>query len=193
MPGSLRSSWKPVTPVVGAAELEVHIAKVVFAADDVGEQGVAGNDVSAEFGDEAAADSRDRLADGNAGIHEGENARANTGHRGGTVGFHDFAAHADGVREIVRLGNDWRDAALGESPVSDLAAARTAGASGFTDAERGKVVMQDESLARFAAGVAVKVLSFVSGRERRQTERLRLPALEQGAAVASAGAGRFRR
>ncbi len=172
-------------PVLGAAELEVHVAEVVFAADDVGEQRVARNYVSAEFGDEAAADAGDGFADGHAGVHQGENAGANAGHRGRTVGFHDFAADADGVGEIGHLGDDGRDAALGESAVADLAAARAAGAAGFADAEWREVVVQDESLAGFAAGVAVEFLGFVSGCEGRETEGLRFAALEKGAAVAS--------
>ena len=169
----------------GAAELEVHVAKIVFAADDVGEQGVARNFVSAEFGDKSAADSGDGFADGNAGVHQGENACANACHRSRTVGFHDLAADADGVGEIGHLGQDGRDAALGECAVSDLAPARAAGASGFAHAEWGKVIMQDESLAGFAAGVAIELLGFVGRGKSGQAEGLCLAALEKGAAVAS--------
>ena len=48
MPGSLRSSWKPVTPCEvpqslkgGPVAGETHVAEVVFAADDVGEHRAA--------------------------------------------------------------------------------------------------------------------------------------------------------
>ena len=42
-----------MTPSAVPHELEIHVAEVVFAADDVGEQGVARHLVAAEFGDEA--------------------------------------------------------------------------------------------------------------------------------------------
>ena len=38
MPSILRSSWMPVTPLLGAGDLEVHVAEVVLVADDVGQQ-----------------------------------------------------------------------------------------------------------------------------------------------------------
>ena len=34
------SSWMAVMPSLRAADLEVHVAEVIFLADDVGEQGV---------------------------------------------------------------------------------------------------------------------------------------------------------
>ena len=42
------SSWMPVMPLRGAGDLEVHVAVVVFLADDVGEQ-----DVAVAFADQA--------------------------------------------------------------------------------------------------------------------------------------------
>ena len=48
---------------VGAAELEVHVAVVILAAEDVGEDEVALQlAVLAILGDEAAGDAGDRLA-----------------------------------------------------------------------------------------------------------------------------------
>ena len=75
--------------------------------------------------------------------------------------------------------------ALGERAVADFAAARAAGAAGFADAEWREVVVQDEPLAGFAAGVAVEFLRFVGGRERGQAEGLGFAALEERAAVAA--------
>ena len=69
MPAKLQVELETGDALLGAAELEVHVAEMVFAADDIGEQCVAGDHVSAVFGDESAADSRDGFADGHAGVH----------------------------------------------------------------------------------------------------------------------------
>ena len=159
---------------------------MIFAADDVGERGVALEDVALKLGDEADADAGDGCFNRNACIHEGEDAATDGGHRGGAVGFADFAADADGVWEVGGIGDDGRDGALGECAVADFAAVHSAHAAGFADAEWREVVMQDEALAGFAAGVTVEFLCFVARCESGEAECLRFAACEECAAV---GAG----
>ena len=146
---------------------------------------IARNHVATELSDEPAANSGDRLADGNTCVHERENTCAHAGHRGRAVRFHDLAAHANGIGELTDIGNDRRDAPLGERSMADLPSARAARAPGFSDAERREIIVEDKALAGFSAGIAVELLSFVGGRQRRQTDGLRFAALEEGAAMTS--------
>ena len=61
-PGSFRSSWNPVMPCFRAANFVIHVAEMIFGADDVGEEFVALHlSVFAVFRDEADADSSDRV------------------------------------------------------------------------------------------------------------------------------------
>ena len=57
--------------VARAADLEVHVAEVVFLADDVGEQ-----DLLVALLHEADRDAGDRLGDRHAGVHQREAAAA---------------------------------------------------------------------------------------------------------------------
>ncbi len=92
----------------GAGDLEVHIAVVIFLADDVGEEFLA-----VAFFDEADGDAGDGSNDGNAGIEKGEGAGADGGHRGTAVGFHDVADEADDIGEDVGRGEDGFEGAFG--------------------------------------------------------------------------------
>ena len=76
----------------GAAQFEVHVSEMVFAADNIGEHLVADHfgACGIEFRDESYADSGDGGFDGYACIEEGEGATANRGHGSGTVGLHNF-------------------------------------------------------------------------------------------------------
>src|SRR5690606_22125308 len=57
--------------------LEVHVAEVVFIAEDVGE-----NRETVTFEDEAHGDTGNRLCQRNASVHESERSAANRCHRG---------------------------------------------------------------------------------------------------------------
>ena len=75
--------------------------------------------------------------------------------------------------------------------MADLPSSRAARAPGFSDAERGEIIVEDKAFASFSAGIAVELLSLVGGRQRRQTDGLRLSALEEGAAMTSGKETRF--
>ena len=103
--------------------------------------------------------------------------------RGRTVRFHDLAAHAHGIREFVDRRDDRIDGAFRQRAMADFAAARAAGPAGFADAERREVVMQNKAFGRFAAGVAVEILSFIGRSESREADGLRFAPLKKRAAM----------
>ena len=65
IPRVFRSNWIPVIPTLGSGDFEVHIAKVVFAAEDVGQQ----NPVIIRFFDHPNRDPRNGVLDADAGGH----------------------------------------------------------------------------------------------------------------------------
>ena len=76
----------------GAAQFEIHVSEMVFAADDIGEHLVADHFLASgiEFSNESYADSGDGGFDGYASVEKSEGATANGGHGGRTVGLHNF-------------------------------------------------------------------------------------------------------
>src|SRR5208282_2715652 len=162
-----------------AGNFAIHVAVMIFPADDVGEELVFGNfPVRVQFGADADADARHGANHRNACVHERQGAAANARHRGRAVGFHDLAGDADGVGII--LGRKHRlDAAFRQRAVADFAPARTADAAGFTDGEVRKVVVQDEFFLAAAAGVGIKFLRVIAGAQRGQREGLGFAPAEQ--------------
>ena len=169
---------------VRAADFEVHVAEVVFRADDVRE-----HDVLADFSafvverDEPAGNAGDGSGNGNAGVHERERSAADGSHRGRTVRLHDFGRNADGVRELFLAREHGNERAFRERAVADFAAAGRAEFSAFADRERREVVVQDERFRLRPAGKTVELLRVLRGAERRDDERLRFAALENRRAV----------
>ena len=109
--------------VLRARDLEVHVAEVVFRAEDVGEDDVLADlAVGIALGDEADGDTCARCGDRHTCIHEGEAAAADRGHGSGAVGAHDFRDDADRVWELVFWRKDRKERALSECTVADFAA-----------------------------------------------------------------------
>src|SRR5438874_4366175 len=147
-----------------AAQLEIHVAEMIFGTDDVGEQLVTFQlSVFAVFSDETDRDSCDRRFDGHTGVHQRQHPAANARHRCRSVRFHDFAGDTNGVTKIVCARHDWFERALCQGSVANLAPARPAGPPGFADAEWRKIVMQNEPLRLFAAAVSIDHLRFFDG------------------------------
>ncbi len=163
--------------VAGAADFEIHVAEMIFLADDVGEEGGA-----IAFLNQADGDSGDGLGDRHAGVHQGEASAATAGHGAGAVGFEDVADDADGVGEFIDAGQHGDQAALGEGAVADFAAARAADGANFAHAVAGEVVMQHEFLAVFV-DEAIDHLLIAAGAEGDGAHRLRFAAGEDGRAV----------
>ena len=163
----------------GAADLEVHVAVVVFGADDVGEHAVLHDLTSGVFSHETAGDTGDRGLDGHAGVEESEGAATDGSHRGGAVGFHDLGDETDGVREVLLGREDGEQRALSEVTVAGFAAGGHAETAGLTHREGREVVVQEERALARAAGDGVDFLGILGGTEGREDETLGFAALEE--------------
>ncbi len=165
----------------GAAEFEVHVAKMVFRTDDVGEQFIALElAVFAVIGDQAYRDAGDGRFDGHAGVHQRQCTRAHAGHGSRSVRFHNLAGDANRVAKVFFARYHGFKRAFGERAMADLASPGCAGSSGFSDAEGRKVVMQNKTLRLFSAAVRIEHLRFFRRRQCGQGQRLRFAPLEQG-------------
>src|SRR3954470_18677132 len=78
--------------LLGAGDLEVHVAEVVFHAGDVGQ-----HDVVVALLDQAHGDAGDRPLERHAGVHQAQRGAADGGHRAGAVGLEDVRHDADRV------------------------------------------------------------------------------------------------
>ena len=112
------SIWIDVMPVLGARDLEVHVAEVILGAEDVGEDRVL-----LAFLDQAHRDAGDGAANRNAGIEQRERATADRRHRRRAVRLENVGDDADRVRELLERAAARLQRALGQIAVSDLAAA----------------------------------------------------------------------
>ena len=92
-----RSICSAVMPLLGAGDLEVHVAEVVLVAEDVGQHREA-----VAFLDQAHRDAGDVRLDRHAGVHQREAAAAHRGHRRGAVRFGDLGDDAHRVAELLR-------------------------------------------------------------------------------------------
>src|SRR5581483_5951849 len=125
----------------GARHFEIHIAEVIFVPENVGEHGEA-----VVFFDETHRHARHGRRHRHAGVHEREARAAHRRHRARAVRFGDFGHDSNYVRIRAHVGQNRLNAALGETPVSDLAALRAADAAGLADRVRREVVVQHERL-----------------------------------------------
>lgn len=165
--------------VLGARDLEVHVAQMIFIAQDVGQHGEL-----AAVQDQAHRHAGDVVLDRHAGVHHGQRTAADRSHRRGAVGLGDFRDEADGVLEVFR-GRQQRDQrALGQAAVADFAALGHADATGFAGGERRHVVVHHEAVA-VLAHERVDDLLVLLGAQRGHDQRLGFAAGEQGAAVSA--------
>ena len=177
MPSILMSICSADTPFGGTGDLEVHVAEVIFVAEDVGQ-----HDEVVAFLDQAHRDTRDRRLDRHAGIHQRQRGAADRSHRRGTVRLGDFRDDADGVRERFHRRHHGQHAALGEAAVADFATLRAHHAAGFAHRVRREVVVEQEVVLVLARD-GVDDLAVARGAERDGDDRLRLAAGEQRGAV----------
>ena len=163
--------------LVGAGDLEVHVAQMILVAEDVGQHGKA-----VAFLDQTHGDAGDVRLQRRAGVHQRQAAAAHRGHRRRAVGLGDFRHHAHGVAELF-LGRQHRhQRALGQPAVADFAAFRRADAAGFTGGVGRHVVVQHETVG-VGAFERVDGLFVAAGAERGDHQRLGFAAGEQGGAV----------
>ena len=161
----------------GTRDLEVHVAEMIFVAEDVGQ-----NRKIFAFENQAHRDTGNRTRQRHTGIHHRQRTTADGRHRGRTVGLGDVGQYADGVREVFHCRQYGTERAECELAVTGFAAAGKAETTDFTDRIGREVIVQHE------VGVAQTVepidhLLGVFGSKRRGHDRLRFTTGEQGRTV----------
>ena len=174
--------------LLGTCHLEIHVAKVILVAQDVGKHGE-----TVAFLDQAHRNARDMRLERYAGIHQREASTAYRSHRTRSIRLRNFGNQAHRVRKFLGRGQHREQGALGETTVSDFATFRRAHASRFTSRIRWEVVMQHESIGEFALQ-RVDALLVPRGTQRRDGQCLRFTSSKQHGAVRTrqyAGADRY--
>ena len=177
--GDLDVHLKRRDAVAGPGNLEVHVAKVIFLAEDVADHHVAG-----AVGYQSHGDAGHRLLDRDAGVEQTERSAAHRCHGRRAVRLQDLRHQPDGVRKLL-LGRDHPlQRPLGEVTVAHLPAPGTQ-AAGLADRERREIVVQHEALAGVLIVLQrVQDTQFVAlAAQGGQRKRLRLAAGEQGRTV----------
>src|SRR5215217_7716344 len=159
--------------LVGTGDLEVHVAEVIFVAENVAE-----NSKLLAFKDQAHGDTGNRTRQRHASIHQGERGAADGCHRGGAVGFGDLGHDTDRVGELFDRGTDRVDGAPGELAMADFATTRATHAASFTHRIGREVVVQQEVLL-LGAFEAIDILLVFAGAEGGNDQRLGFAAGEQ--------------
>ena len=102
--------------IVGAGDLEIHIAEVILVTENIGQY----REIVA-FLDQAHRDTRDRRLQRHTRVHQGQARAANARHRRRTVRFGNFRDDAKHVGKLVDVRHHGLHATLGEAPMPDLA------------------------------------------------------------------------
>ena len=129
-----------------ASYLEVHIAQVVFVAQNIGEHGKA-----VVFFNQTHGNASNVCFHGHASIHQAQAAAADRSHGGRTIGLGNFADYAHGVGELVFAGQYGGKGAFGQASMADFAALGAAHAAYFACSEGGHVVVQHKAVFVFAS------------------------------------------
>ena len=125
--------------VCRTGHLEIHVAKVVFVTQDIGQYCKI-----ITFLNEAHCNTGNRRLQRHTGVHECEARAANRCHRAGTIGFSNFGYDADHVTKLVHVRHNRFNAAARQFTVTDFTALRRSDKACLAYAERREVVMQHE-------------------------------------------------
>src|SRR5690606_34129552 len=112
----------------GTGHFEVHVAEVIFVAEDVGE-----NSETLALLHQTHRDTGYRRFQRHTSVHHRQTADAHRSHRAGAIRLGDFRHDANRVRELIALRQHRRQTATGETAVTDLATTRAAHAASFTN------------------------------------------------------------
>ena len=154
-------------------DLEVHVAVVILAAEDVAQY----RDL-VTLDDHSHGDAGNGLANLHSSVHQAERTATNRRHRRGSVRLHDVGDDTNGVGKVVLVRHDGRQRSLREVSVTDLASFRTAIRPRLTDTEGRKIVVKREAFLVLLTE-AVDDLLIRAGAERDRNQRLRLATSEQ--------------
>ena len=163
--------------VCGTGYLEVHIAKVVFVTQDVGQHRKA-----VVFLDQAHSDTCHVRFHRYARVHQGQATAADRCHRRRTIGLGHFRHHTHGVGKVFFAGQAGNQSTLGQTAVADFAALGRSDAAGFTGGERRHVVVQHKAVFVVAAQ-SVDALRVTLGTQGGNHQRLGFATREQRGTV----------
>ena len=161
----------------GARHLEVHVAQVIFIAQDVGQHGKL-----VVFLDQTHGDAGHVRLHGHARIHHRQAAAAHRSHRRRAIRFGDFRHHADGVGKFFFAGQAGHQGALGQTAVADFAALGRAHAAHFAGGKGRHVVVEQEAVFKLA-GQRVDALCVALSAQGGNHQRLRFATRKQRRAV----------
>ena len=139
MPPILMSICNAVTPSLRPADLEIHIAQMIFQPENIGQ-----DHDPIPFLDQSHRDTGHRLFDRHTGIHHRQGAAADSRHRRRSVGLQNIGHDAQRVGELVFAGNHRLQRPLRQRAMTDFPTARRPKRPGFADAEGREIVMEHE-------------------------------------------------
>ncbi len=157
----------------GSGNLEIHIAEVIFVAQNVGQHGKP-----FAFQNQTHRDTGDRLFDRHARIHQRERGTAHRCHRRRAIGFGDFGHNAQRIGELIFCWQHRMNGAPCQLAMADFAAARRAHAARFAHRIGREIIMQHEMLF-LCANQAINELFVFAGAKRGHNEGLRFTTREQ--------------
>jgi hypothetical protein len=166
--------------VLGAGHLEVHIPQGILISQDVREDGHL-----VPFLHEAHGYPGHRRLDGHAGVHQGQAGAAHRGHGGRAVAGQDLGDYADGVRELLTVGEDLGDGPFRQGPVPDLPPSRSPQEPGFPHRVGREIVMEHEGL----EGLSKEAFDALLIRRRSQGRHCQGLGLTPGEQRRTVGAG----
>ena len=164
--------------VLGARDLEVHVAEMVLVAENVGQHGEA-----LAFEDQAHGDAGGRPLERHAGVHQRQRGAADRRHRRRAVGFGDLRHDADRVGEFRRGRQHRMNGAPGELAMADFAAAGRTHAAGLAHRIGREVVVEQEVFPDSVPSSESMILLVLAGAERRHHQGLGFAAGEDGGAM----------
>ena len=167
--------------LLGAGDLEVHIAERVLGAEDVGECDIPRLTVNL-IGHQTHRDTGHRRLQWHTGVQQRQCRSAHRPHRRRTVGTQRLRDLPDGVGELLDAGQYRHQGALSECAVADLAPFGRAHPAGLTGRIRREVVVVHIALGLLRPQ-RVDLLGHLDHVERGDTHDLGLATLEQRAAV----------
>ncbi len=153
--------------------LEIHVAKVIFVAQDVGE-----HRKTVAFLDQTHRNARDMRLERYAGIHQRKTSSTDGRHRTRSVRLRNFGNQTHRIGEFIGRRQYREQSPLGKTAVPDFAAFGRTHATRFTGRIRRKVVMQHESFGVFALQ-RVDDLLVACGAQRCDCQCLGFAAREQ--------------
>jgi hypothetical protein len=159
--------------LASACNLEVHVATVIFGAEDIGKDCIV-----LAFHHKPHSDTCNWLTQWHTSIHQSQGSTTNGSHRRGAVGLQNLRSHTHGVREVSLRWQHLKDGPFGQITMTNLTATHTHHATHFTDTEWRERVMQHEALWILRVD-AVTVLNVIWSSQRCNTHRLGFTASKQ--------------